>query len=71
MAADENQQRGEIVLLVAGRPAGESALDADIQALLRRLARELPAARAAAVVADWSGLRKKTLYDYLLSIKDH
>jgi len=68
--ADGNQQRGEIVLLVAGRPAQETGLDASIQALLRRLAGELPAARAAAVVADWSGLRKKALYDYLLAIKE-
>lgn len=70
VAADENQQRGEIVLLVAGRPQGEATLDAATEALLRRLAQELPAARAAAVVADWSGLRKKVLYDYLLQVKD-
>jgi 16S rRNA (cytidine1402-2'-O)-methyltransferase len=38
--------------------------------LLRRLAQELPAKRAAAIVADWSGLRKKQLYEHLLAIKE-
>ena len=42
---------------------------ADVAALLQRLAQELPAKRAAAVVADCTGLRKKQLYDYLLALK--
>jgi 16S rRNA (cytidine1402-2'-O)-methyltransferase len=69
VAADSNQQRGEIVLLVEGNKERESELDAATGALLRRLAEELPAKRAAAVVADLSGLRKKQLYQYLLDIK--
>jgi len=32
-------------------------------------ATELPAKQAAAVVADWSGLRKKQLYEHLLEMK--
>ena len=66
-AADDNQRKGEIVLLVAGRPKTPGDLDAGALALLRRLARELPAKRAAAVVADHTGLRKKALYDYLVA----
>ena len=31
---------------------------------------QLPARRAAAVVADYSGLRKKQLYDFLLEHKE-
>lgn len=69
VAADSNQQRGEIVLLVAGAPPRESALDESTATLLRRLAEELPAKRAAAVVADWSGLRKKALYEFLVAEK--
>lgn len=71
VSVDSNQQKGEIVLLVAGVPREERALDADAQALLERLAQELPAKRAAAVVADLTGLRKKPLYDHLLSLKDN
>lgn len=66
---DSNQQKGEIVLLVAGRPKSEAAVDRNIEALLLRLAQELPAKQAAAIVADWSGLRKKQLYEHLLDIK--
>jgi 16S rRNA (cytidine1402-2'-O)-methyltransferase len=70
VATDKNQQRGEIVLLVAGSRGRESELDDSTATLLRRLAQELPAKRAAAVVAELSGLRKKMLYQYLLDIKD-
>ena len=70
VSADKNQQRGEIVLLVAGSRGKESELDDATATLLRLLAQELPAKRAAAVVAQISGLRKKMLYQYLLDIKD-
>ncbi len=68
---DSDQQRGEMVVIVAGKPKGEHALDADVAALLVRLSQELPAKRAAAVVADCTGLRKKQLYDYLLANKQN
>ncbi len=63
---DANQQRGEIVLVVSGRPRGEQVLDDASARLLLRLAEELPGKRAAAVVADITGLRKNQLYQYLL-----
>ncbi|TXS96338.1 16S rRNA (cytidine(1402)-2'-O)-methyltransferase [Parahaliea maris] len=66
IAADPNQQRGEIVLVVAGQREKETTIDADTARLLRRLAEELPPKRAAAVVAEHTGLRKKQLYDFLL-----
>lgn len=67
VAGDSNQQKGEIVLLVAGYDRRESDIGADTLALLERLAQELPARRAAAVVADLTGLRKRKLYDHLLT----
>lgn len=66
---DSNQQKGEIVLVIAGRVDGNAQLDAATASLLRALAAELPAKKAAALVAEHSGLRKKDLYNYLLSIK--
>lgn len=66
VALDGNQQRGEIVLVVAGATPEPAALDEQLARWLLRLAEELPAKRAAAVVADLTGLRKKDLYDYLL-----
>jgi len=70
VSGDANQRRGEIVLLVEGKKGQESELDDATCALLVRLAQELPAKRAAAVVSDLSGLRKKLLYQYLLDIKE-
>tara|TARA_B110000503_G_scaffold13903_1_gene18932 strand:+ start:48623 stop:49462 length:840 start_codon:yes stop_codon:yes gene_type:complete len=69
VSGDSNQQKGEIVLIVAGRPKGQQEIGADVSRLLLRLVQELPAKKAAAVVADCTGLRKKQLYDYLLSVK--
>lgn len=69
VAADSNQQKGEIVVIVAGSPRADDALDEKTAALLERLAVELPAKRAAAVVADLTGLRKKALYNHLLQAK--
>ncbi len=69
VGGDSNQQKGEIVLIVAGKPKTEQQIDTDVLVLLQRLAQELPAKRAAAVVADWTGLRKKQLYESLLADK--
>ncbi|TDG15088.1 16S rRNA (cytidine(1402)-2'-O)-methyltransferase [Seongchinamella unica] len=71
VSSDANQQKGEIVLIVAGQVASDTTLDAATARLLRALARELPAKKAAALVAEHSGLRKKDLYNYLLSVKEH
>ncbi|MEZ5568195.1 MAG: 16S rRNA (cytidine(1402)-2'-O)-methyltransferase [Halioglobus sp.] len=70
VAADPDQRKGEIVLLVAGAAKAETELSTEVRQWLQRLAEELPARRAAAVVADMTGLRKKPLYDFLLSQRD-
>ena len=67
LVAEGDQERGEIVLLVEGAPARTEAMSPEIERLLLRLAEELPPRRAAAIVAESSGLRKKILYEYLVS----
>jgi 16S rRNA (cytidine1402-2'-O)-methyltransferase len=69
VSSDSNQQKGEIVLLVAGRQQVEQELTGDVTRLLLRLAQELPAKQAASVVADCTGVRKKLLYDFLVASK--
>lgn len=63
VGSDPDQQRGEIVLVVAGAPPAE---DADrIEAgrrLYALLATELPPARAAKVAAAYTGAPKRALY---------
>jgi len=69
VARDANQQKGEIVLLVAGARSQENQLGQEDARLLTLLASELPAKKAAALVAEFRGLRKKDLYNYLLAQK--
>lgn len=68
VASDSNQQRGECVLLVAGKPAPESdeAVDAQTLRVLDLLLAELPVKRAAALAAEITGARKNQLYQLAL-----
>ncbi len=71
--SDENQQKGEIVLVVGGCVASEGALDADAEKTLKILLEELPLRQAASLAAKITGLKKNLLYDTALSwqeIKD-
>ncbi len=66
--ADENQRRGEFVLLLAGArdyPAGPST---DVDALLQALLEELPLKQAARIAAKISGEKKNTLYRRALEL---
>ena len=65
--ADPNQARGEIVLLVEGAPPVVAEMDGAAERLLSLLAPELPPKRAAAVVAEYTGLGKKELYKWLVA----
>ena len=64
--SDPNQQRGEVVILVRGFAQDESDVAPETWLWLERLARELPPRRAAAIVADITGLSARDLYQWLL-----
>ena len=65
--ADDNQRKGEFVLIVeAQEPEGGSEIGDDAIRLLRVLSQELPPKKAAAVVADHYSLNKKELYKLLI-----
>jgi len=67
---DANQQKGEFVVLVQGVSADTNAeIDEDTERLLLQLAEELPPKKAAAITAEYFGLRKNRLYEYLLDRK--
>lgn len=65
---DANQQKGEIVLVVAGADDTEQEVQ-DYDTWLLRIAQELPPKKAAAVVADVLGLKKSAVYDRLLALQ--
>jgi 16S rRNA (cytidine1402-2'-O)-methyltransferase len=68
-AADADMTRGEIVIIVQGNEA-ESARDtADAGRLLRILLQELPAAQAAKLAAQITGMPRRELYDQALALR--
>lgn len=69
--ADSNQQRGEMVLMLAGaEPAAHTELPPEALHCLRLLSQQLPLKKAAALVAEVYGLRKNQLYEYGLQAKN-
>lgn len=70
VASDPNQQRGELVLVVAG--AETVARDEDwreADRVLGILLRDLPVRQAATLAADITGLKKNALYERALQLK--
>lgn len=65
LSQDGNRIKGEIVLIVEGKPEQENA-DISPQAvrLLQLLVNELPLKKAAAIVAETFGEKKNALYQY-------
>lgn len=67
VAADTNQQRGEIVLLVHGASKPEEAeISPEQVRIMRVLLEDLPVKQAAVLGAKITGLKKNFLYDWAL-----
>ena len=68
--ADENQQRGEMVIVVAGNNVAADDDDLSVHdALLKRLLEDLSVKKAAALAADITGVKKNALYQRLLTLQ--
>lgn len=67
--ADPNQQKGEIVLVVAGKPEAGEQDQQKIDDLLKRLLQDLPLKPASQLAADLTGLKKNELYQRALQLK--
>lgn len=69
VVADDNNRRGEFVVVVHGAPPREEeALPADVERQLRILLEELPVKQAAALAARLTGLKKNALYKRALEL---
>jgi 16S rRNA (cytidine1402-2'-O)-methyltransferase len=66
--ADANQQKGEIVLVVAGKAAGTDEIDAQALHTLRVLLVEMPVKQASALASRITGVKKNLLYDAALHL---
>ena len=69
VAADNNQQKGEIVLLVAGAAETVSADEQAMQRLLSLLLPEMPVKKAAAITAEWLSVSKNAAYQLALKLQ--
>ena len=70
VADDPNQQKGEMVVLVQGLVEAEGhAITPEAERVLTVLLEELPIKTAAKLAARLTGLNKRELYDYGLSLK--
>lgn len=68
--ADDNQQRGEMVVVIAGNSIAHDDDDLSIHdALLKRLLEDLSVKKAAALAADITGVKKNALYQRLLELQ--
>jgi 16S rRNA (cytidine1402-2'-O)-methyltransferase len=68
---DENQQRGEMVLVLEGATVSADDEDyAEADRVLKILLADLPLKQAAALAADITGLKKNALYERALQLKN-
>lgn len=66
---DPNQLKGEMVLIIAGKPKDNTGISPEIAKTLEILLEELPPKKACAVAAKIYGVKKNTLYDFALTLK--
>ena len=63
VSEDENQQKGEIVLLIHGaREIERSGIDPEAERVLNILLRDMPVKQAAALASEITGVKKNLLY---------
>ncbi|MBP2279944.1 16S rRNA (cytidine1402-2'-O)-methyltransferase [Psychrobacter sp. PL19] len=68
--ADDNQQRGEMVVVIAGDNATQDDNDLSVHdELLQRLLEDLSVKKAAALAAGITGVKKNALYQRLLELQ--
>jgi 16S rRNA (cytidine1402-2'-O)-methyltransferase len=67
---DANQLKGEMVLIIEGHKIDQHALAPQIIETLKLLVTELPPKKACAIAAKIYGVKKNSLYEVALALKD-
>jgi len=68
--ADENQRKGEFVLMLAGAPPQQPDHSAELDRCLKLLLEELPVKQAAGLAARLVGIKKNQAYQRALELRD-
>jgi 16S rRNA (cytidine1402-2'-O)-methyltransferase len=74
VAADRNQQRGEMVIVVAGAeqaPQDDEAQSREADRVLKILLEDLPARQAAMLAVKLTGLKKNFLYQRAIALSEN
>jgi len=69
ISLDSNQQRGEIVLVIAGAEEKNASTSVSAEKVLKLLLKELPASKAASITAKICGADKKAIYQAALKFQ--
>ena len=67
---DSNQLKGEMVLIIEGYHQDPTAISANVIATLKLLLAEMKPKKACAIAAEIHGVKKNSLYDFALSLKN-
>ncbi|MFT5519942.1 MAG: 16S rRNA (cytidine1402-2'-O)-methyltransferase [Enterobacterales bacterium] len=70
MKADNDQQRGEFVVIISGNPNSLSSEESEADRIVDVLSTKLPLAQATSLAAEITGERKKSLYQRALERKE-
>jgi len=68
--SDENQRKGEFVLMLAGAPVQSTESDQDLDRCLGVLLDELPLKQAAGIAAKLTGAKKNAAYQRALALRE-
>jgi 16S rRNA (cytidine1402-2'-O)-methyltransferase len=70
LSQDSNQLKGEMVLIIEGHKSLIDDIPSQVAATLKLLIDELPPKKACAIAAQIYGVKKNTLYELALSLKN-
>jgi 16S rRNA (cytidine1402-2'-O)-methyltransferase len=70
LSQDPNQLKGEMVLIIEGHKSSTDDIPSQVAGTLKLLVDELPPKKACAIAAQIYGVKKNTLYELALSLKN-
>ncbi|WP_462164622.1 16S rRNA (cytidine(1402)-2'-O)-methyltransferase [Pseudoalteromonas xiamenensis] len=70
LTSEPERQRGELVLMLPGKPAQQDEIPDEAKRMLTLLEPEMPLKKACGIVADYFGLKKNALYKSVIDSRE-